>query len=245
MIFNNNAKCVSSKYSLADPDPNVLGMFQSHQNKDQISGIMHYIVTRPVMPLIHERSPILTILLHDKEPKNKWKPRFTNSYLTILLAHMIIRCYTKIETLPFYEKNTDLCKSINEFIKKETDILEKKLSENIKSLNNTNLVGFKVLIHNHTFNYINLLETCLYKLFVKDKIEDLTLDECRTKTLNMADQKILPETIQAFEKHFTYFFNEKQKITNIAFQTLNKVHFDSKDKIYEQYMQYYTKYYNK
>jgi len=244
MKIHENGLAICSGIQLSHPNLQIVGCFQT-QMKDEMSNILRYVISRPFMPIKMHASPILIIIMNDGD--NKWKPRYTDSYISILLMTIIIRCYTTMENIQFYKDNTDLCKEVLEYRKKETERLDEELREKIFQIDDdNNYTSFKITVNKFTYKYINMLERCLYMLFIKPFITNLDFSDCITPYINNDDIVLINGCDQQFLQHFKFFFCEKQKITNIEYDTSGTVYFDAtKGNIYKQYLKYYKKFHPK
>jgi hypothetical protein len=240
MNIHKSGVSVTSIVSCKHPEAHVVDYFQQEKNNKGIANVLSDVILRPIMPMLIQASPIYTILTHDR--KRPWKSRVTNSYILIYEMTVMIKIYTTVTALPFYQENAELCKSVLSMLNDRAPKLEQSFLNKVARLNDGNIKAFEMLVKKYTFAYINLLELALFKLFVEGEA-DLEFDkDCMSKQTDLSEVPIHNSVRTMFEKHSALFFSTKEKLANAAFKA--NFHFDLKKDIYGQYLQFFKRFHD-
>jgi hypothetical protein len=157
---------------------------------------------------------------------------------------VMIKIYTTVTTLPFYQENAELCKSVLSILDDRAPKLEQGFLNKVARLDVGNVEAFEMLVKKYTFAYINLLELALFKLFVEGETDLKFDEECMSKQTDLSKVPVHNSVRDMFKKHFALFFSTKEKLANAAFGT--NFHFNlKKDKdIYGQYLRFFKKFHD-
>lgn len=227
-MLRNDKNQVSSGFAgikIVFPNPGYMSGFSLDSNA--VPRMKAHLISRPITVFDVERSPILTIIMHDNE--TPWKPQMTTSYKTLFIMSQMIYSHINAKENQFYIQNKALCNNVSKMLIGQTHINEDKLFKEISKLSPHDVNSFKNLIVENTFKYINLLEKCLYMLFIKNSKVNVGLNQCYT-------QRDMYGELDIKHKGYVKFFQEK----DLILRKENGVHdgefFNFKIDINTQYM---------
>jgi len=211
MKINKNKKLVQWPNVDLDEKPHPMEIFYYTRDKDTDMNQKLRMVTRSIVPIPTQRSPIY-VLLNYNEKVQPWTQRFTNTYESITQLESILRCYCEAKVTIFYERNSKLCDEIFEMFKKGLDNIAEAHLEGLKQEENRNSKKkFKRLMITTTYRYIHLLEKCLYKLYIEPCGRlTIKLEDCLTPINYEPGSINLPPDLQAmYEKVMKNYFLDK------------------------------------
>ena len=157
--------------------------------------------------------------------KDVWLPLYTNSIDSIADLFTYLQCNFLIN--PNEE--------IQDFYKKMDENLQAELYDKIVKCQSVEI--FEHAIKLYTFNFINLLEKCLFDYFMKD--QKLRLKECSTPCVEITKVEEMPKNRANYaEKRMKVFFQQKEQIHNLARKTPEKKWFNFNKPLSPQYLRF-------
>ena len=183
-------------------------------NKDIVSAYKVYIMEASLGVFLIDESPMLGMLLYEK--RNPWRKSVTTTLEQIFTMESFFHCFTDEGSLDFYKENEEICKQVKNFKAEQSLKFDIKILNDVKRLKKNDIEGFWNLILDYTFNYINILEKCLFKLFFENKHPHITFDDCKTRR-NL--YKMLPiddlRTGQYYKEKNTWLKKKSGRKSNI------------------------------
>lgn len=165
---------VKKPFRVRNFDLQTLNSFQSDAQAAEAGEVQvysEYIVCMPV-----HISPVIALLSHD--PKNVWKPRFSNSVRTLYDLNMIRECFWNNPYLDHYKNDKKRVLGIMDAFAAAKKARRAQFFDDVAKLQQQQLQKFERvdrfvrLLEQHTVNQIQLAEDVLIKLF---KLRDVPL----------------------------------------------------------------------
>ena len=204
---------VKRPFRVRNFDIQTLNSFQSDSDAAETGEVRvysEYIICMPV-----HISPLLALLSHD--PKQPWKPRYSNSVRALYDLVMIRECFWNNPYLDHYKNDKKRVLTIKDAFEEARKTRRAKFFEDVAHLQLQKIQQFEIvdrfvrLLEQHTLDHIHMAEDVLIKLF---KLKDVPLTPSELPTADV----VIGKGREGFFETMRRMLDAKQVLLNTSLE---------------------------